>query len=256
MNRIDTLFKKKRKEILSIYFTAGFPSLEDTEEIILGLDRAGVDLIEIGMPYSDPMADGPTIQDSGSQALKNGMNLALLFDQIKDIRQKTDIPLLMMGYLNQMMQFGVADFLDKCVAIGIDGLIIPDLPVDVYEEELKDEVVKRGLHMIFLITPQTSDNRIRKIDSLASGFIYMVSDASITGAKSGISDHQVAYFQRIKQMNLSNPQLIGFGISNHETFQQACQYASGAIIGSAFIRAIAKGPIEEQITSFVGEIRD
>ena len=257
MNRIDQLFAKKGKDILSIYFTAGHPKLDSTEKIILTLDEAGVDLVEIGIPYSDPMADGPTIQESGSLALQQGMKLDLLFDQLKKIRNKTQMPLLMMGYLNQMMQYGIESFFDQCARIGIDGLIIPDLPVDIYEMEIKKYADQHGLHMIFLITPQTSESRIREIDRLASGFIYMVADASITGAKSGISQRQIEYFERINAMSLQNPRLIGFGISNHETFTSACQYASGAIIGSAFIKAIDKATdLTTTIRSFVSTIRD
>ncbi len=256
MNRIDKLFGQKDRNILSIYFTAGYPNGGDTEKIILELAAAGVDLIEIGMPYSDPMADGPTIQESGAIALKNGMTLSLLFDQLSDIRSKTEIPLLLMGYLNQVMQYGVDQFFEQCVNKGIDGLIIPDLPVEIYETEFRDKMHDHGLHMIFLITPQTSADRIRKIDAMASGFVYMVSDASITGAKSGISEKQRAYFKRIHDMNLNNPRLIGFGISNHETFSQACQHSSGAIIGSAFIKALGNGqPIDRVIPDFISAIR-
>lgn len=257
MNRIDQLFAQKKKNILNIYFTAGFPQLHDTEKIILALDKTGVDIIEIGMPYSDPMADGPTIQESGSRALKNGMTLDVLFDQLATTRQKTQVPLLFMGYLNQMMQYGVDRFLNACQEVGVDGLIIPDLPIDIYEEELKEKMEASGLHVIFLITPQTSEARIRKIDALAKGFIYMVSNASITGAKSGISDTQITYFQRVKDMRLKNPTLIGFGISDHQTFGTACAYAHGAIVGSAFIKSIgaAEGPIEEEIDNFVGGLK-
>lgn len=256
MNRIDKLFNTKKSDILSIYFTAGYPTKSASQSIILELATSGADLIEIGMPYSDPMADGPTIQESGSVALKNGMNLSYLFEHLADIRSKTQIPLLMMGYLNQMMQYGVDRFLAECLKIGIDGLIIPDLPVDIYEAELQEKITAHGLHMIFLITPQTPPDRIRIIDNLASGFIYMVSDASITGAKSGITEDQLAYFRRIQDMKLKNPRLIGFGISNEETFKNACQYAEGAIIGSAFIKAIGKPEADLPITiqSFVQSI--
>ncbi len=257
MNRIDQLFKERSEGILNIYFTAGYPQLEDTTRIILSLDRAGVDIIEIGMPYSDPMADGPTIQHSGSVALKNGMTLDVLFDQLADIRQKTRIPLLFMGYLNQMMQYGVDRFLSACQRVGIDGLIIPDLPVDIYEEELKEKIERSGLYMIFLITPQTAEQRVRKIDDLTRGFVYMVSSASITGAKSGITDHQLAYFDRIKSMQLKNPRLIGFGISNYDTFHQACKYANGAIVGSAFIKHLgaSSNGLEESVQTFIQQLR-
>ena len=257
MNRIDQLFDRKERDILSIYFTAGYPQLNSVGQIIEALDAAGADLIEIGMPYSDPMADGPTIQESGSQALASGMTLPLLFDQLQTIRERTQIPLLMMGYLNQLMQFGLTKFFTKCSEVGIDGLIIPDLPIDIYEEEVKSGADQFGLHMIFLITPQTTTERIKKIDQLASGFIYMVADASITGAKSGISPQQIQYFERVNAMDLVNPRLIGFGISNHKTFARACQYASGAIIGSAFIKAISQAvDLPKTIAEFISGIKN
>ena len=258
MNRIDELFSRKKEGVLNIYFTAGYPHLEDTTRIILALDKSGVDIIEIGMPYSDPMADGPTIQESGSQALRNGMTLDVLFEQLKDIRKQSQVPLLFMGYLNQMMQYGVDHFLEACKLAGIDGLIIPDLPVDIYETELKDKVEAAGLHIIFLITPQTSESRVRKIDALAKGFVYMVSNASITGAKSEITQSQLDYFERIKAMNLKNPRLIGFGISTHETFMQACTYAEGAIVGSAFIKQLgnAENGLEHTISNFVHQLKE
>ena len=257
MNRIDHLFEKKKENILNIYFTAGYPALQDTTRIILQLADQGVDMMEIGMPYSDPMADGPTIQDSGSVAIKNGMTIDLLFSQLSDIRNKTDVPLLFMGYLNQLMQYGVNRFLKSCDSIGIDGLIVPDLPVDIYEKEFRNKIEDTDLRIIFLITPQTSQERIKKIDSLSSGFIYMVSNASITGAKSGISAAQIEYFERIKSMSLKNPKLIGFGISDHETFATACKYAEGAIIGSAFIKALGKEEkdLDARIADFVQEVR-
>lgn len=241
MSRIDKLFTQKKQNILNIYFTAGYPNLEDTGDIILSLEKAGVDLIEIGMPYSDPLADGPTIQESGMKAIKNGMTLPILFDQIQAVRSKTDIPLIMMGYFNQIMQYGETAFLKKCKEVGVDGLILPDLPLFEYESHFKQLFENQELSISFLITPQTSEERIRKIDELTRGFIYMVSSASITGAKKGISPQQIDYFERINAMNLKNPRLIGFGISDNETFTTACDYANGAIIGSAYIRALATG---------------
>lgn len=239
MSRLKQLFTNKQQDILNIYFTAGYPNLEDTETIITALEAAGVDLIEVGMPYSDPLADGPTIQESGQRALKNGMTLPLLFEQIERVRQKTDIPLIMMGYFNQVMQYGEEAFLKKCKAVGIDGLILPDLPLFEYETYYQNLFEETGVDISFLITPNTSEARIRKIDELTKGFIYMVSNSSITGAKNAISDKQLAYFNRIKAMNLKKPRLIGFGISNHATFKTACSYAQGAIIGSAYIKALA-----------------
>lgn len=248
MNRIIQLFDKKEKDILNIYFTAGYPALEDTGTIIQALDEAGVDLIEVGMPYSDPMADGPTIQESGTKAIKNGMTLDTLFEQIAEVRQQTEIPMVMMGYFNQVMQYGEERFFKKAAEVGIDGLILPDLPVFEYETLYKDMIEANGLVISFLITPQTSEERVRKIDELTKGFIYMVSNSSITGAKSGISDSQLGYFNRIQEMDLKNPRLIGFGISNYETFRTACNYSNGAIIGSAYIRALAKANDIRQAT--------
>lgn len=256
INRIDRLFERKKKDILNIYFTAGYPRLYDTESIILALEKGGADLIEIGMPYSDPLADGPTIQESGQLALQNGMTLPLLFEQIQSVRQKTEIPLILMGYFNQVMQYGEAAFFEKCEKVGIDGLILPDLPILEFERDYKAMVRAFGLNISFLITPQTSDERIKKIDELSRGFIYMVSNASITGAKKDITDQQIAYFERINALQLKNPRLIGFGISNHETFQTACQYANGAIIGSAFIRALEQNiDLEQTIIEFIQSIK-
>lgn len=256
MNRLDKLFAEKQSNLLNIYFTAGYPQLEDTQKIIPALADAGVDLIEVGMPYSDPMADGPTIQESGMQALKNGMTLEVLFRQIEAIRSSVSVPLVLMGYFNQVMQYGEEAFVQRCVEAGVDGVILPDLPIYEYETFYRELFEKAGLHVSFLITPQTSEARIRKIDELTKGFIYMVSDSSITGAKSGISEHQLAYFNRINAMELEHPRLIGFGISNHETYVTACQYANGAIIGSAFIKALAGSDhLQSTIAEFVQMVR-
>lgn len=238
MNRIDKLFHEKKSNILTIYYTAGFPQKDATVPILETLAQNGVDLVEIGMPFSDPLADGETIQRSSEIALKNGMTIQVLFEQLQNIRQKVQIPLVLMGYLNPVLQFGVENFCKKCAEVGIDGLILPDLPLQEYEQEYKDLFGKYNLYPIFLITPQTSEARIRKVDSLSKGFIYVVSQASTTGTKLGVSESQEAYFQRIKAMNLKNPLQIGFGISDAESFQKACQYAQGAIIGSAFIKYI------------------
>ncbi|RUT69180.1 tryptophan synthase subunit alpha [Flavobacterium cupreum] len=253
MNRITQKLQEDKK-ILSIYFSAGYPNLNDTVQIIQDLEKNGVDLIEIGLPFSDPLADGPTIQASSTQALHNGMTTQILFDQLKNIRESVKIPLIIMGYFNPMLQYGIEAFCKKCAEIGIDGLIIPDLPVDVYADEYKTIFEKYGLINVFLITPQTSDERIRFIDSVSNGFIYMVSSASVTGSQSGFGNVQVDYFERIAGMNLKNPQIIGFGISNRETFNQATKFAKGAIIGSGFIKhlsEIGSGKISE----FVGGIR-
>ena len=252
MNRINQKLKENKK-LLSIYFTAGYPNLNDTVTIIQDLEKSGVDMIEIGLPFSDPLADGPTIQASSTQALKNGMTTEALFSQLKDIRKSINIPLIIMGYFNPMLQYGVEAFCKKCAEIGIDGLIIPDLPVDVYNEQYKATFEKYGLINVFLITPQTSVERINFIDSISNGFIYMVSSASVTGSNSGFGDEQTKYFKRIAEMNLKNPQIIGFGISNNETFTQATTHAKGAIIGSAFIKYLTKNGVNT-ITNFVSSI--
>ena len=235
MNRIDSALAKNKK-LISIYFTAGFPDLDDTVPIIKALEKSGVDMIEIGMPFSDPLADGPTIQDSSTQALKNGMHTQKLFDQIKSIRNEVTIPLIIMGYFNPIFQYGVEAFCKSCKDVGIDGLIIPDLPVDVYHKNYKSIFESYGLKNIFLITPQTPESRVRYIDEVSDGFIYMVSSASTTGAKSEFGDIQENYFKRINDLKLKNPQIVGFGISNYDTFNAATTYAKGAIIGSAFIK--------------------
>ena len=244
MNRIQAKLQEDKK-LLSIYFTAGYPSLNDTITTIENLENNGVDMIEIGLPFSDPLADGPTIQASSTQALHNGMTSTVLFEQLKDIRKTVSIPLVLMGYFNPMLQFGVEAFCEKCQEVGIDGLIIPDLPVEVYHEEYKAIFERYGLLNIFLITPQTSESRIRYMDSISEGFIYMVSSASTTGSQSGFGNEQTDYFKRIADLQLTNPQIIGFGISDHETFSQATHYAKGAIIGSAFIKHVAAHGVNE-----------
>lgn len=235
MNRITELFEKKQNNILSIYFTAGFPHLNDTVEIIKELESNGVDLIEIGIPFSDPMADGPTIQESGTIALRNGMTLGKLFDQLTDIRKEVSMPLIMMGYLNPIMQYGFENFCKKCNEIGLNGAIIPDLPFDDYIKEYKPIAEKYDIKIIMLITPETSEERIRLIDEHTSGFIYMVSSAATTGAQKSFDEQKQTYFKKINSMNLRNPRLIGFGISNKATLEAAQANSSGAIIGSKFI---------------------
>ncbi|MEY8778944.1 tryptophan synthase subunit alpha [Allomuricauda sp. XS_ASV26] len=253
MNRIKQKLQEDKK-ILSIYFSAGYPNLNDTVKIIQDLEKNGVDLIEIGLPFSDPLADGPTIQESSTAALKNGMNTDLLFEQLKDIRKSVSIPLILMGYFNPVLQYGVEAFCAKCEEIGVDGLILPDLPLDVYKEEYEIIFKKHGLINVFLITPQTSNERIKAIDDASEGFIYMVSSASTTGTKQGFGPDQTNYFNRIAQMDLKNPQIVGFGISNAETFGQATQHAKGAIIGSAFIKHLTKNGVDK-IDHFVKQIR-
>lgn len=235
MNRIKQLFEKKQKNILSIYFTAGFPQLNDTCNVIRELEANGIDLIEIGIPFSDPMADGPTIQESGTIALRNGMTLKVLFEQLKDIRSDVTIPLILMGYLNPIMQYGFENFCKQCKETGIDGAIIPDLPFNDYISQYKPIADKYDIKIVMLITPETSDERIHLIDEHTDGFIYMVSSASTTGAQSNFDDKKQAYFRKINGMNLRNPRLIGFGISNKATLEAAQENASGAIIGSKFI---------------------
>ena len=254
-NRINKLFQQKERNILSVYFTAGYPTLNDTKTIIQELVKNGVDLIEIGMPFSDPVADGPVIQHSSLVALQNGMSIRELFLQLQDIRQSVDTPLILMGYINPVLQYGVEAFCKKCNEVGIDGLIIPDLPLSVYEQEYKSIFEANNVHNIFLITPQTSDARLRMIDEASSGFIYMVSSNSTTGAKEGVSDMQKSYFERINTFGLKNPRLIGFGISNALTFRNACQYAQGAIIGSAFVNSLkADQHLNQNISQFIKKI--
>ena len=253
MNRINQKLQEDKK-LLSIYFTAGFPQLKDTISIIQELEKNGVDMIEIGLPFSDPLADGPTIQESSTIAIENGMTTSLLFEQLKDIRESVQIPLIIMGYFNPMMQFGMEKFCQKCADVGIDGLIIPDLPLFVYETEYKAIFEKYNLKNIFLITPQTSSERIQQIDTISDSFIYMVSSAAVTGSLSGFVAEQMDYFERISALNLKNPQIIGFGIKDKETFQQATKHQKGAIIGSAFINFLKKNPIS-MISKFVHKIK-
>lgn len=239
-NRINELLKDNRKGVLSVYFTAGYPKLEDTLPVLAELQAAGVDMVEIGVPFSDPMADGPVIQQSSTRALRNGMTLRVLFDQLKSVREKISIPLILMGYLNPIMQFGFENFCRTCAETGIDGMIIPDLPFKDYMEKYKAVADKYNLNIIMLITPETSDERIRLIDEHTGGFIYMVSSASTTGAQQSFDDSKQDYFRRINAMNLQNPRLIGFGISNKNTLDAAWQNAAGAIIGSKFVALLGE----------------
>jgi tryptophan synthase alpha chain len=254
-NRINQLFKEKKENILSVYFTAGYPHLDDTVTIIDLLVANGVDMIEVGMPFSDPTADGPVIQHSSLVALKNGMTVEKLLKQLRGIREKVNIPLILMGYLNPVFQFGLEEFCQKCSEVGIDGLILPDLPLNEYKDNYRETFTRYNLHNILLITPQTSKERLNEIDDASHGFIYMVSSSSTTGIKSRLSDLHLDYFERIRNMNLKNPRLVGFGISNKETFDDACRYAQGAIIGSAFIKALSSDlALDETISSFVRSI--
>jgi tryptophan synthase alpha chain len=257
MNRIDKLFSEKKTSILSIYFTAGYPHLDSTAGIIRTLAEAGVDMIEIGIPFSDPMADGPVIQHSNQVALQNGMNLKLLFNQLSDIRKEVKIPLLLMGYLNPVMQFGIERFCAECNRTGIDGVILPDLPPQVYSEEYMSFFVKYDLYNILLISPQSSDERISLLDKMSRGFIYMVSSSSVTGTKNRFTDEQVTYFRRVGSMKLKNPSLIGFGISNNETLREAGKYSRGGIIGSGFVNILEKeGDTAENIIQYITELKN
>lgn len=253
MNRIQDKLSQNKK-LLSIYFTAGYPNISDTVSIVQELEKTGVDMIEIGLPFSDPLADGPTIQASSTKALQNGMTTKLLFEQLRNIRESVQIPLLIMGYFNPIMQFGVEDFCKKCAETGIDGLIIPDLPIDIYETAYKSIFEKYGLINVFLITPQTSEERIRFIDGISDGFIYMVSSSSVTGSSEGFGEIQTNYFERIAAMKLKNPLIVGFGINNKKTFEQATKSTSGAIIGSAFVKHLTENGISG-IASFISKIR-
>lgn len=254
LNRIDSCLSAK-KNVLNVYFTAGYPNINDTLRIADALESAGADMLEIGIPFSDPVADGPTIQESSTVALANGMTLEVLMDQLQALRSTVSIPVLLMGYFNPILQFGADRFCSACRAVGIDGLIIPDLPMAEYAAHYKMLFQQNELHNVFLISPNTPEERIMKIDEAGSGFIYMVSSSSITGARKGLEEAQIQYFERIQSMNLMNQRLIGFGISDHASFSSACQYASGAIIGSAFIKQLGKDPSNQAIEKFVKEIK-
>jgi len=255
-NRITELFKKKPTGILSVFYTAGFPKLNDTVTIAKALEDAGADIIEIGIPFSDPVADGPTIQESSKIALDNGMSLALLLEQVREIRKSVNMPIILMGYLNPVYQYGVERFIKDASEAGVDGLILPDMPVYVYEEQLRELFEKHNLCNTFLISPTTSEERIRKIDASTQGFIYAVSATSITGARGDFSPEQIGYFERLRGLGLTNPYLIGFGISSNATFTRASQYSAGAIVGSAFINLLRETTdLKAGIGSFVKSLK-
>ena len=236
MNKINKLFAERGdRKLLSLYFCAGAPALDSTTDVILALQAGGIDMIEVGIPFSDPMADGPVIQDAATKSLKNGMTLQTLFHQLKSIKQEVTIPLLLMGYLNPIMQYGIEHFCQSCVETGVSGMIIPDLPFQDYLDDIKPVADRYDLRVIMLITPETSDERIRFIDDHTDGFIYMVSSAATTGAQKSFDDQKQEYFRRINAMNLRNPRMIGFGISNRQTLASAQANAAGAIIGSKFV---------------------
>jgi tryptophan synthase alpha chain len=254
MNRLEKLFIDKPNGVLNIYFTAGFPNLNDTMPLLQAAEENGASLVEIGMPFSDPVVDGETIQKANIKSLDNGMSVALLFEQLKDMRTKVSLPVILMGDINPVFQFGIEAFCQKCEEVGVDGLILPNLPMAEYVEDFKALFEKHGLLNIFLITPQTSEARIKEIDANSSGFVYMVSSASTTGSTSGITEEMKGYFDRVNKMGLKIPRLIGFGIKDKETFNEASQYANGAIIGSAFIRAIDTEKPTEGATNFLKQV--
>ena len=247
MSRIDQLFQKKQKEILNVYCTAGFPHLNSTLEVMQALQESGADLIELGMPYSDPLADGPVIQSSSAKALQNGMSIAVLFEQLKDLRNNIHVPVVLMGYINPLLQYGFEKFCAKAAAVGIDGLIIPDIPMYEFEQEYGVIIDKYGLDFTFLVTPETSEDRIKKLDSLSSGFLYAVSSSSLTGSDKDFSIME-SYLQKFNTLDLKNPVLVGFGIKDKQTFKTACQFTNGAIIGSAYIKALENGSDIQQTT--------
>ena len=254
MSRIENLFKQKQDRILNVYCTAGFPHLESTLPVMKALEQHGADLIELGMPYSDPLADGPVIQASSTSALQSGMTISKLFEQLEGFRREIALPVVLMGYLNPLLQYGFEKFCARAAEVGIDGLIIPDIPMYEYENEYSAIIKKYGLNFIFLVTPETSKERIKKLDSLSSGFLYAVSSSSITGSDKDFSSVET-YLQKLKAMNLKNPVLVGFGIKDKATFEAASKYANGAIIGSAYIKAL-EGPagIEEKTKTFLDTI--
>lgn len=237
MNRLEALFNRKKERILNVYCTAGYPELDSTLKVMKALQDNGADLIELGMPYSDPLADGPVIQASGSKALENGMSIETLFSQLKDFRKEIYVPVILMGYMNPVLQFGFEKFCQYCADAPVDGLILPDLPEYEYETEYGAIIQRYGLDFIFLVTPETSEERIRKLDALSRGFLYAVSSSSITGSDKDFSPVE-AYLERLQQMKLKNPILVGFGIKDKNTFNTACKHANGAIIGSAYIKAL------------------
>lgn len=257
MNIVKDLIKKQiPSNKLSIYYTAGYPKLNSTLEIAELLEVSGVDFLEIGIPYSDPVADGPIIQESSSKALQNGMSIKVLFEQLTLLRNKINIPVFLMGYFNPVLQYGVERFCEKCEEVGINGVIIPDLPLYEYKELYQEVFQKYNISNVFIVTPQTSEERIREIDSLSNAFIYLVSSSATTGKNLKISNESNTYFQRLRAMNLKTPIVIGFGISNHEAFTHACQYADAAIIGSAFVRLLKEENYKEIIPEFIKNIKE
>ena len=256
MSRVSELFNNKSGNKLSIYYTAGYPNLDSTLEIAENLEKAGVAFLEIGMPYSDPVADGSVIQGSSSVALKNGMTVERLFEQLSDLRKSVSIPIFLMGYFNPVLQYGVERFCKKCAEVGVDGVIIPDLPMYEYKELYQSVFEENKVSNVFIVTPQTAEERIREIDSLSNAFIYLISSSATTGKNLEVSDQSSAYFKRMQAMNLKTPLVIGFGISNHETYAHANQYADAAIIGTAFVRLLAEENYLEKIPAFINAVKE
>ncbi|WP_413666767.1 tryptophan synthase subunit alpha [Mucilaginibacter sp. Mucisp86] len=255
MNRLNKLFASKNNNLLSIYFTAGYPALNTTVDIAEALEKSGADFLEIGFPYSDPVADGPTIQHSSEVALENGMSLKVLFEELAELRSRVSIPILLMGYFNPIAQYGIERFCKKAAEVGVDGIIVPDLPIYEYENMYSSYFIDNGLSNIFLVTPQTSEERIRKIDDLSSSFIYLLSSSTITGYNLKLSDSVEDYYKRITAMKLNNPTVIGFGITDSSSFTKACNYANGAIIGSRFVKLLGEDGYMDKIDGFVKGIR-
>jgi tryptophan synthase alpha chain len=254
MSRLNELFGRKRSKVLSVYCTAGFPLLESTLGVMQALEDNGVDMIELGMPYSDPLADGPVIQASGTRALENGMSISRLFDQLTGMRASVHIPVLLMGYLNPILQYGFDKFCEAAAVAGVDGLILPDLPIYEFETEYGPVIRKHGLDFVFLVTPETSEERIRKVDALSTGFLYAVSSSSTTGGSKDLAD-QEAYFRRLEEMKLRNPVLVGFGVRDRNSWETACRHTQGAIIGTAYIKAIEGATdIGKATKEFLGSI--
>jgi tryptophan synthase alpha chain len=254
MSRLAALFEQKRSKVLGVYYTAGFPQLNSTMDLMQALQDNGADMIELGMPYSDPLADGPAIQASGSKALENGMSLARLFEQLTRMRASIRIPVLLMGYLNPILQYGLEKFCAAAAAAGVDGLILPDLPIYEFETEYGPVIKQHGLDFVFLLTPETSEERIRKVDALSTGFLYAVSSSSTTGGTQNLAD-QADYFLRLQKLGLTNPVVVGFGVRDKASFEAACQHTNGAIIGTAYIRAIEQAPdIRKATKEFLGSI--
>ena len=254
MSRLKELFARKRSRVLSVYCTAGFPRLDSTLEVMQALQECGVDMIELGMPYSDPLADGPVIQASGTRALENGMTIVRLFEQLAKMRDSIQVPVLLMGYLNPILQYGFEKFCKAAALAGVDGLILPDLPIFEFEAEYGPVIRKHGLDFVFLVTPETSPERVRKVDALSTGFLYAVSSSSTTGGNKDMGE-QEEYFRRLEEMRLRNPVMVGFGVRDRKSFEAACKHTQGAIIGTAYVRAIdGAADVRKATTEFIGAI--